>query len=904
MIRGESKCRMCPQNGRAKVASQIGMTAGVALIGDCPDVAEESRGGVFLGPRARILNLVIHQLGIMRSSLWMTNVVACRPPDNDIKCHEGRESIDCCRSGFKAELEQMKQSGIKVLVPMGQVALNALGIDGFIKKVRGSVYRHNGFLVVPTYDLDYLLHGGGKRGNDGINNIAAFTSDLKKALTIAVEGWTAPRELFNLTPNVLDVMEFVDRAIKNKSMIALDIETTGLDARRGAKVVVIGLADSTNRAIVVPFLKEGGQEYWLPGEKAAVRGHLERLFKQGRLLLQNCFFDIPFLMQHGWNISIDNVEHDTLVLHSLISPETEHNLGFIVSMYGETPEWKEDFKNRKMSILDMDQLEMRRYNARDCVVLHQVIVPMLEQLEEYGLTKFYNEETKPLMKPFMQMNLEGVGFDFAHMNAFAKKMDELINEKEKEIRQTFNLPNAFNFDSEEDLRWLVFRQKPNKFRKLQSCLVTYEKTMANGKVKELTKLVEGYDTVRIPQDLEPKDGKVLGYSVVDTLDWKRAGTKAYDDLVKLDAVAKIPEIYRLLTYKGLKTDTGKLKVSKDGLLSYRVALQNRLAKIGEFVHPDVEEEEAIVSILELIELLSAYKGYAKLKSDFTGYRPYDDGRVRAQWQMHGTSTGRLSVKNPPLATLPSRGEGSDVRRFFVPRDGWSIVDADYENAEVALLGYEAQDTVIIDIYESGKNIHDENTKILFGLDETSPLWKEGRKAAKVFQFGGLSYGGGDREIYKKVLMAAPALPLTFADFVKAKKAWMDAHPAYATWRNDVVERVLAKRRLYNAFGRMRIFLGHPKNIVKEGMNFMIQSVGACLINRAMIRIYDRVRAEGLQAKLIMQIYDEIVLECPDDEVDMVKAILVEEMQRPFQMHGRTCMIRAEAGVGKTYGDAK
>jgi DNA polymerase-1 len=254
--------------------------------------------------------------------------------------------------------------------------------------------------------------------------------------------------------------------------------------------------------------------------------------------------------------------------------------------------------------------------------------------------------------------------------------------------------------------------------------------------------------------------------------------------------------------------------------------------------------------------------------------------------------------------LPSRGEGSDVRRFFIARDGWSIVDADFEGAEVALLGYEAQDPVIIDIYESGKNIHDENTKILFSLNESSPLWKEGRKAAKVFQFGGLSYGGGDREIYKKVLMAAPALPLTFADFVKAKEAWMDAHPAYATWREGVVSRVLETRKLYNAFGRMRIFLGHPKDIVKEGMNFMIQSVGACLINRAMIRIYDRVRREGLKAKLIMQIYDEIVLECPDEEVDVVKALLVEEMQRPFQMHGRRCMIRAEAGVGKTYGDAK
>jgi DNA polymerase I-like protein with 3'-5' exonuclease and polymerase domains len=103
---------------------------------------------------------------------------------------------------------------------------------------------------------------------------------------------------------------------------------------------------------------------------------------------------------------------------------------------------------------------------------------------------------------------------------------------------------------------------------------------------------------------------------------------------------------------------------------------------------------------------------------------------------------------------------------------------------------------------------------------------------------------------------------------------------------------------------MRIFLGHPKDIVKEGMNFMIQSMGACLVNMAMVRIYDRLRAEHLSGKLIMQIYDEIVLECPDDEIEVTKAILVEEMERPFVMHGRQCFIRAEAGVGKTYGDAK
>lgn len=248
--------------------------------------------------------------------------------------------------------------------------------------------------------------------------------------------------------------------------------------------------------------------------------------------------------------------------------------------------------------------------------------------------------------------------------------------------------------------------------------------------------------------------------------------------------------------------------------------------------------------------------------------------------------------------MPSR------RYSLVPTNTAKAGVLTLENAEVALLGYESGDEIIIDIYESGKNIHDENTKTLFGLTPDDPTWNDARKAAKVFQFGGLSYGGGDREIYKKVLMQAPKLPLTFEHFVEAKETWMNAHPAYVTWRDGVVKTVLEERRLYNAFGRMRIFLGHPKDIVKEGMNFMIQSAGACLVNRAMIRLYDRFKAENMQTKIIMQIYDEIVLEAPDDEVERTKTMLLEEMQRPFQMRGRTCAIRAEAGVGKTYGDAK
>jgi DNA polymerase-1 len=263
-----------------------------------------------------------------------------------------------------------------------------------------------------------------------------------------------------------------------------------------------------------------------------------------------------------------------------------------------------------------------------------------------------------------------------------------------------------------------------------------------------------------------------------------------------------------------------------------------------------------------------------------------------------------NCKKPNLAQLPTHGDGKEVRKFFIAPAGYKLLDADYSNLEVALLGYESGDQIIIDIYEQERNIHDENTKLLFHIDESHELWKQGREAAKVFQFGGLSYGGGDRQIHKMILTKAPKLRITLHDYIVAKEEWMHAHPTYVEWRDRIIDEVMTTRKLKNALGRERIFLGHPRDIRKEGMNFMIQSLGACVTNRAMIRIQRRIDDENLRSGLIMQVYDEIVLEAPDDEVEYVAKVQIEEMVRPFEVHGRTVRLRAEGGIGQTYGDAK
>ena len=227
-----------------------------------------------------------------------------------------------------------------------------------------------------------------------------------------------------------------------------------------------------------------------------------------------------------------------------------------------------------------------------------------------------------------------------------------------------------------------------------------------------------------------------------------------------------------------------------------------------------------------------------------------------------------------------------------------MVQADYSNLEVRVLAYEVGDPTLIREVESG-NIHDENTKTLFGLTPTDPLWKAGRAASKVFMFGGLSYGGSDREIFEKVILKAPELHLTFSRFLEAKGKWMDHHPAYTKWKADVTEKATATRRVVNAFGRVRTLGGSGKDIIKEALNFPIQSAAASIINRAMVRIASLL---PVGAHLICQVHDSLLLDVPTPEVDATVTLVKGEMERPVTFHDRVVTFPVEVEIGGSWGE--
>ena len=863
MKRTRSNCKLCPLSDRNRVWSEEGHGSKLMLLGEAPGQDEDLQKKPFVGASGRLLGWALKEVGLFRGSLWVTNVLCCRPPKNDLDTLEGDDGLLCCKPGLLEELEQAAQSGVTTVLALGKTATQALGISGPIEKVRGSVYPYKTLsgktlYVIPTFHPAGIMRQHWKRSGGGTADAGVlWLADFRKARQLVDHGWKTLKEDFNIKPTLSQALAFIGDCIDNNRLVAIDTETTGLNPDY-AQIVVIGLATGPETAMSIPLLDLHGQMYWTTEEWTTLKPALNKLFTTCDQLYQNCFFDVPMLRRHGFTVPSEKILHDTIMLHHTLASETKHDLGTIVSLYGSTSYWKAEFLNRTTTILEMDQLAMRTYNLRDCVVLHQVLVSMLDDLRELKLDTFYREEVQPLMACVLEMVETGIGFNPRAQIKFKTKLEQDTHALEDHLKQDLSLPGCFNLDSDDHLRWLLYGWEPNLFRRLSE------------------------------------------------LPLKKPGTKVYQQLVELQAIKDRGQAYILKGWRPPQTDSGKPSVDKQGLLAFQIQLNNRRSEIvGKETF--VDELGQIDLLLGWLKDLAHYGRLKKYLSTYTQYVPGKDGRIHPRWLMHGTVSGRLSCREPNLQNVPKGRDDPDdpaaqVRHFFVPREGWSFVSCDYVNLEAQLLAYETLDPQLVSVFTKGLNLHDLNTKSMFKIDETSPRWKSARRAAKVFFFGGISYGGGDRTIFEKVWLEAPELNLTFAEFKKAKDSWMADHPSYVRWKEAIGQEVMTKRELRTEFGRFRAFLSNDVDIIKEALDFKIQSSGASLVNRAMVRIAHERDRLGLKAKFVLQVHDQLVMECPDEEVQTVQGLMVSEMEKPFSYKGQTRTIKVDPTIGKTFGE--
>ncbi len=305
----------------------------------------------------------------------------------------------------------------------------------------------------------------------------------------------------------------------------------------------------------------------------------------------------------------------------------------------------------------------------------------------------------------------------------------------------------------------------------------------------------------------------------------------------------------------------------------------------------------------VVEMVLQYRTLSKLNSTYCeGLLKVieDDGRIHSSFNQTETRTGRISSTEPNLQNIPVRTElGREMRRFFCAKDGWMLVDADYSQIELRVLAHISQDKNMIEAFKNNEDIHAITASQVFGmpLDMVTPIM---RSRAKAVNFG-IVYGIGAFSLAKDIGVSNKEA----SSYIKNYLAHYSGVDEYM---KSVVERAKRDGYVETMFGRRRYLpeLSSSKHTLRAfgervARNMPIQGTAADIIKIAMIKVNERIKKEGLKARLILQVHDELIVEAPQDESMRVAMLLQEEMENAVTL---SVPLTADAAIGKTWYDAK
>ncbi|MBE6645257.1 MAG: DNA polymerase I [Ruminococcaceae bacterium] len=295
---------------------------------------------------------------------------------------------------------------------------------------------------------------------------------------------------------------------------------------------------------------------------------------------------------------------------------------------------------------------------------------------------------------------------------------------------------------------------------------------------------------------------------------------------------------------------------------------------------DAETLEELRPYSPIIDDILEYRQVTKLRGTYAAQLPKvadENQRIHTDFKQALTATGRLSSADPNLQNIPIRTKmGREMRRYFISKEGYSLVDADYSQIELRLLAHISDDYNMSEAFRSGADIHRKTASAVFGVPEES-VNEEMRKRAKAVNFG-IVYGISGFSLAKDI-------GITTAEASKYIKSYLLNYPFIDSYLEHVVEEAKANGYTETLMGRRRYIPelnaanGMQRAFGKRvAMNAPIQGTAADIMKLAMIKVYNRLSKEEPAAKIVMQVHDELIVEAPDESVENVKKILKEEME--------------------------
>lgn len=756
------------------------------LIGEAPGKNEDLEGRPFVGGSGQVLNSMLQEVGIQRSECYIDNIIQYQPPNNNFGIYYADAERQLPNSKLLQAHERMRnlilQHQPNVVVAFGNEALYALTGKKAITKWRGSILGGLGRTkVIPTYHPAAIMR------QFDFRTACLFDLTKVKAESKTNVFPTIPPDYFGTGETFEEVMSVLDLLDSSQHNISFDIETD-IELQQ---IISIAFAHSSSDAFCIPIFYNGKSK-WNPEEEIGIIKRIKVMMERPikRLIAQNAQFDLTYL-KVKWGIdAVRNMYMDTMIAHHCVYPELPKSLAFQVSIYTNHPYHKD--------LIHGSEKEFYTYNCMDAARTFECSIEIEKELKEWGTWDLYTRHSHPLIKPLLEMQLNGCLIDVSLRKEIDKNLEEATLEMQKRLNYACGL------------------------------------------------------------DLN------VGSS-------KQMCTFLYEDL-------KLPAQYT--KRKDKKTGETKNTISADD-------------DALEFL---IDKYSKVAPVLKLIQDMREVK---KLLSTYIRAELDSDNRIRCEYAITGTETGRLSSRKGVFGTgtnlqnIPVRS-GPMVRNLFIPNEGYIFVNADLSQAEARVVAYLSKETRLQDIFQSGGDVYTKNASMVFN----KPLEK---------------ITESERDLGKRLVHAANYVigVKKFAKTInksedKAREllnAYYAIYPRIKRWHTEVQEVLRKTRILETPLGRKRMFFGRwNDDLVRSGIAYVPQSTVGDVLDDGLCEATESM-PEGWRN--VLQNHDAVLMQVPDYTPPMhIYKFIHRFYERKLTINGQTFKIPVDIKIGKRWGSLK
>lgn len=847
-VDGCKACNLGDQSDVRVVHSILPTDAKVMIIAEAPGLKENDYGKPLIGPAGQLLNECLKEVGIRRESLALSSIVACRPPSNR---KPTIKEIKTCYPFLEQEILLLKPEVIVLLggVPLKQVLPNA----GNITSMRGRWYHHDQYNceILPTFHPAFILRY--------MNERPKFVQDLRLLAQFMSSGVTETKEKIRTQYFTIETKEQLDWLaviLEKNTLWSCDTETTGLDPRL-AEIFIITFSWEIGVGAIIDtrILQDVDSTYlW-----AKITEIMEN---KNRKVFQNGSFDIQCLWTYG--ISVRNFYADTMYQHYLLDENagSGHGLEVLAQEFTDLGGYDvalDTYKNQNKisNYKDIPPEVIDKYALCDADVTLRSYYAMLPQIKAQNLEFVHDEIMIPTAKILASVEYEGVSIDVPLLGKVTEKYQNAMEvqlEKIKEIPQI----KAFEKDKELEIVQLI----KDRWQ--------YSKTLS-----KRYPVFEDYFNER-----------------------KQKSSSKFEFKFNVNSHKQLSE---------LLIDRMHLPIVKE----------TKKGGIG----VDSEVLEVYARTNKFCANLSEYRTLSHLKSTFLDgitRRLTNENKVHTDYLLHSTVTGRPSSRDPNLNNIPRTGTADDIKDIFCSdmntegmRD-W-LLEADLGQAEFRMWINYAKDEQALRDLRAGIDIHKLIASTAYHKIKLPPgnisyeqfkefakdVTKLERQNTKMVIFG-LMYGRGAPSIAKQleitVRQAEVIIDQFFGRYAQARQ-----------WLKRTIGIARHERMVTSIFGRRRRLLDinssddfKRSEAERQSCNAPIQSSASDLVFLALGRIYRKLWSEGFQSRLVLTVYDSLVFNIPDKEIDVIPNLIYSEMcTHPFE--SIIVPITAEIKIGTHWG---